>query len=105
MPSRRRAGQPDDHELTGITEGTVVPMTTTSTAQALFASHLQPSDRPTTAQVEAAVIDSLHRHGGTTGCAAVCATAYGDHPDAAPTRMRWARTLAQRITPHTPLAA
>jgi hypothetical protein len=80
-------------------------MTSTHTAQALFASSLQPSDRPTIEQAAAAVHDSLHRHRGYAGCASVCATEYGDHPDTAPARMRWALALAQRITPDTRRAA
>jgi hypothetical protein len=80
-------------------------MSSTHTAQALFASSLQPSDRPTAAHAAAAVHDSLRRHRGYAGCASVCATEYGDHPDTAPARMRWALALAQRIAPDTRLAA
>jgi len=72
-------------------------MRTTSAAEALFASSLQPSDRPTAEQVVAAVWDSLRRHGGSHGCAAVSAAEYGAHPDTAPARMRWALTLAKQI--------
>jgi hypothetical protein len=49
-------------------------MTSIDTAEALFASYLQPSDHPTSAQVTAAVRDSLRRLGGQSGCAAVRAT-------------------------------
>jgi len=65
-------------------------MTSTNTAEALFASNLQQSERPSARQVMAAVLDSLSRHGGPQGCAAVCAAEYGDHPDTASERMRWA---------------
>ena len=68
----------------------VIPMTSIDMAEALFASYLQPSDHPTSAQVTAAVRDSLRRLGGPGGWAAVCATAYGDHPETAAERMRWA---------------
>lgn len=68
------------------------------TAQALFASSLQPSDRPTVEQVAAAVHDSLRRHGGYAGCASVCATEYGDHPDTAAERMRWAIAITERVS-------
>jgi hypothetical protein len=60
-------------------------------ADALFASALQRSDEPTAAQVRlaiAAVTDTL----GPTGCAARVAQEYGEHPDTAAARMRWART-------------
>jgi hypothetical protein len=74
-------------------------MTNTTAAEALFASTLQPSDAPTIDQVEAAVRDSLRSHGGVRGCAALCAGEYGEHPETAPARMRWARSLAEQIAP------
>jgi hypothetical protein len=60
-------------------------------ADALFASALQRSDEPSAWQVEQAVtaaIGALGEH----GCAARVAQAYGEHPETAVTRMRWART-------------
>ncbi len=69
-------------------------MTLTVRAQALFASCLQPSDRPTPTQVADAIIDSLRDNGGVAGCVATMATEYGDHPEAAAARMRWALALA-----------
>jgi hypothetical protein len=33
--------------------------------------------------------------GPASGCAGRMAQEFGDHPDAAPSRMRWARQLAQ----------
>jgi hypothetical protein len=72
----------------------VIPMTLTVRAQALFASCLQPSDRPTPGQVADAIIDSLRGNGGVAGCVATMATEYGDHPEAAAARMRWALALA-----------
>jgi hypothetical protein len=70
-------------------------MSTASIAQALFVSDLQPSERPSAAQVARAVADSLCRHGGRDGCAAACAAAYGEHPDSAAGRMRWALGLTR----------
>ncbi len=58
---------------------------------ALFASALQCSDEPSAAQVRqaiAAVTGTL----GPTGCAARVAQEYGEHPETAAARMRWART-------------
>lgn len=72
-------------------------MTTTSAAKALFASSLQPSDRPTVEQAKAAVLASLRRNGGASGCAAFCAAEYGEHPDTAAARMRWALSLASQL--------
>jgi hypothetical protein len=80
-------------------------MKTISAAEALFASSLQPSDRPTVEQVRAAVRESLRRHGGVRGCAALYAAEYGEHPETAPARMRWALALAEQIRRPAHLAA
>jgi len=42
-------------------------------------------------QIRQAVAEAIGRYGGR-GCSARVAQAYGDHPDTAATRMRWART-------------
>ena len=68
----------------------VIIMTPTARAQALFASWLQPSDQPTPAQVAAAIDESLRGHGGVAGCACIVAAEYGNHPETAAARMRWA---------------
>lgn len=60
--------------------------------EALFASGLQPSDDPSAAEV-AEVISCTVRHLGTRGCAGRMAQEFGDHPEAAVDRMRWARRL------------
>jgi hypothetical protein len=62
-------------------------------AEALFASFLQPSEAPTVEQVAAAIAGSLRSYGGEAGCAAVVAAEYGEHPDTAVARMRWALAL------------
>jgi hypothetical protein len=61
-------------------------------ADALFASALQRSDEPSAGQVQRAVAASI-RAFGDLGCAARVAQAYGEHPETAVTRMRWARTV------------
>jgi hypothetical protein len=61
-------------------------------ATALFASGLQPSDRPSARQVRAAISTTVAQL-GPSGCAACLAYACGDHPDEAAVRMRWARAL------------
>jgi hypothetical protein len=58
--------------------------------EALFASALQPSDAPT-ADVVAEVISATVRQFGIRGCAGRMAQEFGDHPEAAIDRMRWAR--------------
>ena len=60
--------------------------------QALFSSTLQPSDAPTAAMVATAISSAVQQF-GTGGCAGRMAQEFGDHPDAAAARMRWARQL------------
>jgi hypothetical protein len=62
-------------------------------SEALFASTLQPSDTPT-ADMIASVISCAVQRLGTRGCAGKMAQEFGDHPDLAAERMRWARQLA-----------
>jgi hypothetical protein len=62
----------------------------TARADALFASSLQRSDEPTPSQVHQAVAAALAAF-GIEGCAARVAQAYGEHPETAVPRMRWAR--------------
>ena len=61
--------------------------------EALFASALQPSDTPTAGTIAAAITSALQRF-GPRGCTELMAQEFGDHPDAAAWRMRWARRLA-----------
>lgn len=62
--------------------------------EALFASDVQPSQRPSRAAIDAAVTASLLHH-GSDGCAALVAQEFGDHPEAAAARMQWARTTVR----------
>jgi hypothetical protein len=78
----------------------------TTAAAALFVSTVSIFDDLTDAQVSAAIDDALRTHGGSTGCTADVAQAYGDHPELAAPRMRWARRLAEQLyTPRLALAA
>jgi hypothetical protein len=61
-------------------------------ADALFASALQRSDQPAAAQVEQAITAAVRAY-GSSGCAARVAQAYGEHPETAVLRMRWARAI------------
>jgi hypothetical protein len=63
-------------------------------ADALFVSALQRSDEPTAGQVRQAVATAVRAFGGR-GCAERVAQEFGDHPETAVARMRWARTLAE----------
>jgi hypothetical protein len=60
--------------------------------QALFCSGLQPSDVPTADMVAAAISRAVQQF-GIGGCAGRMAQEFGDHPDAAASRMRWVRQL------------
>jgi hypothetical protein len=62
----------------------------TARADALFASVLQISEQPSPLQVKRA-IDAATSALGDLGCAALVAQEFGEHPETAVTRMRWAR--------------
>jgi len=67
-------------------------------SRALFVSTLQSSERPTARQVQEAIARTV-RDLGAAGCAARVAQEFGDHPEAAVARMRWAlRTVAAVYT-------
>ena len=57
---------------------------------ALFVSPLQPSDEPGAGQVQQAVAAAVRRF-GIRGCAGRVAHEFGEHPEMAAARMRWAR--------------
>jgi hypothetical protein len=57
------------------------------------ASPLQRSDEPSTRQVRQAIATAIAAY-GVPGCAARVAQDYGEHPETALTRMRWALTAA-----------
>ena len=61
-------------------------------AEALFASALQRSDEPSAEQVGRAIAAAV-RAFGTRGCTARVAQAYGEHPETAVVRMRWALAM------------
>ena len=65
---------------------------TDARCEALFASGLQRSDAPTP-EALAEMIRRTVRKLGITGCASRMAQEFGDHPEAAASRMRWVRQL------------
>jgi hypothetical protein len=67
--------------------------------EALFASTLQPSDTPTADMIAQAITRTVQQL-GTRGCAGQMAQEFGEHPDLAAERMRWARRLAARPQTH-----
>ena len=73
-------------------------------AEALFVSHLQPSECPSQQKMEETVTEMILRH-GSDGCAAGVAEEFGDHPEAAVRRMVWVCSeldgvLARQRRPH-----
>jgi len=64
-------------------------------ADAVFASDLQRSDEPSAGQVRQAVTAAI-RAFGCSGCTARVAQEYGDHPETAMIRMRYAAPAAVR---------
>jgi len=63
-------------------------------ADAVFASGLQRGDEPSAGQVRQAVAAAI-RAFGYSGCAERVAQEFGDHPETAVIRMRWARAVAR----------
>jgi len=81
------------------------PSTSALRAEALFASVLQRSDRPSPGQVRKAVAAAIRAY-GDQGCAELVAQEYGDHPETAAERMLWARAVASEVfTPPPPRPA
>jgi hypothetical protein len=67
-----------------------VPESDDVRTEALFVSYVQRSQRPTPETIREAVIATVDRL-GEQGCAALVAQEFGEHPDSAVGRMRWAR--------------
>jgi hypothetical protein len=63
---------------------------TAARAAALFVSDVSVADHLTDTELDAAIRRSLRTHGGSRGCAADLAAAYGDRPELGASRMRWA---------------
>lgn len=66
-------------------------------AAALFTSDLSALSEHTRIEVAAAVRHAIGTHHDIGGCAAEVATAYGEHPETAARRMRWALTVIEGI--------
>lgn len=69
----------------------------TARAQALFTSDLSARCEHTQVEVAAAIRCAFGTYGGARGCAAEVAAAYGEDPETAARRMRWARDVIQGI--------
>ncbi len=65
-------------------------------ADALFASLLQRSDELSVRQIRQAIAAALDGY-GAAGCAGRVAQEFGDHPETAAIRMRWARATVTAL--------
>ncbi len=74
-------------------------------AEALFASDLSAHCHLSEAVVAAAIRHAVRAHGGVRGCAGEVGAAYGDHPETAAARMRWARQVIEAIYSPTATSA
>ena len=70
-------------------------------ADALFVSALQRSDKPSAGQARQAISAAIRAYGGR-GCAERVAQEFGDHPETAVARMRWARAVASELVGFAP---
>lgn len=64
-------------------------------AEALFASSLSALTPHTRTEIEAAIRAAVRTHDGVAGCACEVAREYGEHPETACARMRWARATVE----------
>lgn len=75
------------------------PALTAARAEALFTTGLPTGSRPTLEVAEAAIRVAIRVHGGTRACAADVAAEFGDHPECAVHRMRWALDTVAALFP------
>ena len=66
-------------------------------AYAVFVSDMSCHTEVTDAVTSAAIQRAIRAFGGTDGCAAAAAREYGEHPETASERMRWARSIVTAI--------
>jgi hypothetical protein len=76
-----------------------VDIITAARAEALFTSELPTDSEPNLTDTEHAIRYAVQAYGGVRGCASQMAYGYGEHPEAAAYRMRWAREV---INAHYP---
>jgi hypothetical protein len=67
--------------------------------EALFASTVQSSEQPSGRLLQDAITRTVQRL-GSRGCAALVAQGFGDHPETAVVRMRWAREQVAQLVSH-----
>jgi hypothetical protein len=74
-------------------------------AEALFTSDLSARREYTQIEVAAAISRAIGVHNGIRGCLGEVAAAYGEYPETAARRMRWARTVIEGIYASRPAGA
>ena len=72
------------------------PGTSAVWADALFVSVLQGAEKSDAGQIRAAIAAAVRAY-GSQGCAQRVAQEFGDHPETAVARMRWARAAAGEV--------
>jgi hypothetical protein len=77
-----------------ITNATIL---TAARAEALFTSRLATGSHPPYSVADEAIRLAVRKHGGVRGCAADVASEYGDYPEVAAPRMRWARHVVEQL--------
>jgi hypothetical protein len=71
----------------------------TARAEALFASSAGTGATLTRGEIDRLIADAVRDRGGVRGCVAVLATRYGDGPETAVPRMRWALRIVRDTYP------
>ncbi len=66
-------------------------------AAALFTSPRSSTSRPSRVEALAAIRTAVRAHGGVQGCTIEVAGEYGEHPETAAPRMRWARGVVDAL--------
>jgi hypothetical protein len=66
-------------------------------AEALFCSDLHTDSCPSCGEADAAIERAISLYGGRRGCIEFLAQEYGDHPETAAPRMKWAALLAHKL--------
>ena len=69
---------------------------TAARADALFTSDLSAHSEPSRAEVTDAIQRAVRAHGGCRGCAIEVVGEYGEHPESAAQRIRWALAMVRR---------
>lgn len=75
---------------------------TAARAEALFSSGLDTGSELTRTEIAEAIREAILRHGGSLACAGLLAQAYGERPETAVPRMRWALCQVRTAFPRTP---